>query len=417
MRICVVNEFFYPDDAGGTGTVLSGLTRTLRDEFPDVEIDVVTSRHLYRTSNASQPRYEEWGGIRIIRLNTPCSRQASTVRRLAANVAFSVAAMLRLLWGTRYDLILVSTAPPTLAMAAYVVQRLRGTPYNYIIYDLEPDRALAMKILPEQGLLARALKRAQRSWLQSASHVVVLGRCMRDRLVTQYQMRHEDIAIIPIGADPDEVAPMERASRFRTTHDLQGFVALYSGNFGRYHNFDTILDAARALRDVRNDITFVMVGAGAQQAHIARRIQEERLCNVRLYPFVPQHEYSDLLASADVSLVTLEAGIEGICVPSKFYSILASGRPSIAMMGRNTEIAMVIEETDCGVILDQEDTEGLIATLCRLAASPDELERMGRNARRTLIERFTTQDAAEAYYRSFDATLQCAAREPQGKSI
>ena len=97
MRICIVNEFFYPDSAGGTGAVLSGLARTLKDNYDDIEIDVITSHHLYRGKVGTKlPRTEAWDGIRIHRLSTPKPR-TGMLRRLTANFLFSSAALNKLL--------------------------------------------------------------------------------------------------------------------------------------------------------------------------------------------------------------------------------------------------------------------------------------------------------------------------------
>lgn len=401
MRVCIMNEFFYPDSTGGTGTVLSSLARTLRDSYPDLEIDVITSRHLYRDAERLLPVQENWDGIQITRVSSPRASKTSTVKRLGANALFSAAALLSLLKRPRYDLVLVGTAPPTAATSAYALRILKGTPYAYVVYDLEPDRAVAMHVVSGTSGFARMLKRWQHRWLHAAGKTIVLGRCMREHLMKQYAMRPDQVAVIPIGADPDEVVPMSKASRFRKSNDLEGFVALYSGNFGRYHNFDAILDAARTLQDQREDITFVLVGGGAQQQHIAQRIAAEKLCNVRMFPFVSQEEYSDLLASADVSLVTLEPGMEGICVPSKFYSILASGRPAIAMVSPVSEVARVITESQCGLQLDQQDSTGLAAVLTRLADRPADLAVMGHNARKALMDQYTTRHIADAYYQIF----------------
>ncbi len=160
-----------------------------------------------------------------------------------------------------------------------------------------------------------------------------------------------------------------------------------------------------SLQTKRPEICFVLVGGGAQKEHIARRVADEQIANVRLLDFVAKEAYNDLLASADVSLVTLEPGMEGLCVPSKFYSILASGRPTIAAVSPKSEVALVIDEERCGIHLDQGETEPLVNALIALAENPAEAECMGRNARTALEEKYSTERLARRYY----ATLQEAA--------
>ena len=397
MRICILSEFFYPDDTGGTGTVLSDLVRTIRRTDPDLEIEVVTSRNLYRQAKANLARSEDWDGVSIHRLATPHPNGLPAPLRLLANLSFCLAALVKLLRLGDYDVILVGTAPPMAALAARALNRLKGIPFVYVVYDLEPDRSVTMKMLTPNHPAVRLFRRHQKRWLLSAAKVVVLGQYMGEYVTQTYGLPARHVEVIPIGADPQEIVPGSKQSRFRAEQGLDGFVVLYSGNFGRYHNFDTILDAAKALGETRPDIRFVLVGGGAQKDHIAARITQENLRNVGLFDFFPREAYADLLASADVSLVTLEPGMEGLCVPSKLYSILASGRPVVAAVSARSEVARVIDEAQLGIHLGQGDTEQMVAALTFLADHPAETEQMGRNARQALEDKYALEVLARQY--------------------
>ena len=398
MHICIINEYFYPDNAGGTGTVLSDLVRSLRETFSDIEVDVVTSKSLYRQQSVSLAAYEEWNGVRIFRLATPRPNGLSPLLRLGANLLFCLFALVKLMQLGKYDAVLIGTAPPMVAMCAQFLKWLKGTPFVYIVYDLEPDRSVTMKMLSESHPAARLFRVSQKRWLHSAAKVVVLGRCMQERLTEVYSLPPEKVEVIPIGSDPEEIIPRSRQSRFREKHGITGFVVLYSGNFGRYHNFDTVLNAATLLARSKSSISFVLVGDGAQKEHIAHRVATEKIASVRMFPFVSKEDYADLLATADVSLVTLEPGMEGLCVPSKFYSILASGRPTIAAMSPVSEVARVIDEAQCGVHFAQDSAEDLVRVLSALADDPGEVERLGQNARSILLEKYSTKHLALRYH-------------------
>jgi colanic acid biosynthesis glycosyl transferase WcaI len=406
MRICIVNEFFYPDSTGGTGTVLSDLVRSLRESVGDLEIDVITSHNLYREAGVKLAAQEDWNGVSIYRLATPRPNGLPTPLRLVVNLLFCLLALGKLARLERYDALLIGTAPPMLAMSAQALQWLNGTPFIYIVYDLEPDRSVTMKMLSANHPFVRLFRNRQKRWLHSAAKVIVIGRCMREYLNAFYSLPENKVEVIPIGSDPNEIVPVPRATRFRAEHGLEGFIVLYSGNFGRYHDFDTVLDAAKSLAEGTTNIQFVLVGGGAQKEHIAQRITGENIGNVHLFDFVSKEAYNDLLASADVSLVTLEPGMEGLCVPSKFYSILASGRPTIAAVSPTSEVARVIDEAYCGVHLKQGNVAQLVNILTFLSANPMEVETMGRNARLVLEEKYSTQHIARQYYTVFQDVAQ-----------
>jgi glycosyltransferase involved in cell wall biosynthesis len=403
MRVCIINEYFHPETMGGTGTVLSSLARELTVQFEEVEIDVMTSRNQYHTEGSPLPAEETWEGIRIHRLKSP-KPGPSTKKRLLANIVFSLLVTLRLLRQPRFDVLLVGTAPPTAPLAAWIYSRFTGTPYVYITYDLEPDRAVALKVLPPGSRFVRILKRLQGRWLMDAGKVVVLGRCMAHYVMENYALPADRVEIIPIGFDPEQVAPASHCTRFRAMQGLDGFVALYAGNFGRYHNFDAILDAAKALKD--RDVTVALVGKGAQRSHIERRIKAEGITNVRMFDFVPLDRFADMIVSADVCLVTLEKGMEGLCVPSKLYGYMAAGRPSIVLAGQSSEVSLVVAESECGIHVDPDDANGLVRAISRLSDRPEEAARMGRNARRRLVEHFANSIVAGRYHGVLAAAAQ-----------
>jgi len=220
-----------------------------------------------------------------------------------------------------------------------------------------------------------------------------------------YGMNEDKLALIPNGFDPEAVYPMSKETRFRAQHGLTGFVALYSGNFGRYHDFDTLLDAAKELDRQGKRISFVLVGEGARREHLAARIASEGIKNVALHPFVHADDYADLVASADVTLVTLEPQMEGLCVPSKFYGLMAAGRPVIGMVSPTSEIARVIDESGCGVHVAQGNVDSLVAVITGLYDDPAAAARMGALGRQTLVRDYASGHVADRYYRLFKATL------------
>lgn len=389
MRVCFLNEFFYPDMDGGTPKVMSDLASQIRKGFGD-EITAVTTRNSYRDPSVRLSPEENWDGVRIVRVDAPHWSSKRTPQRLLGNLVFTRRAA-RQLRSVTADVTFVSTAPATLPMAAASYLRRTGSPYVYIIYDLDPDRAVVLGLVERDSMPARILRSHQRRWLHGAAKVVVIGRCMKRYLAREYGVPEDRIEVVEVGADPDTVRPLPKGeAKFRKSNGLTGFVLAYTGNFGKYHDFDSVLDAAKLVAKEASDVTFALVGRGAKKAHIEKRIKDEGITNVRMFDFVPESEYADLLSAADACLVTLEAGMEGLCVPSKFYSILAAGRPTLATMNPEAEVAYTLAEADCGVTVGLGDPKAIADAVLGLRADPAGLERMGRNARAVFDEKYAS---------------------------
>ncbi len=393
MRIVILNEFFYPDVMGGTPKLLSEAARVFHDVHGD-DVTVVTTQNSYRDETVRFSPEEVWDGIRIVRISAPHWTSRSTPQRLLGNLVFTRRASRRMR-DLKPDVVFVSTAPATLPMAAQALRNVKGVPYVYVVYDLDPDRAIALGVVKASSVPAKILGKHQRRWLHGASKVVAIGRCMKAHLVRAYGLPESQVEVVEVGADAQTVQPLSKQTQFRAKHHLEDrFLLVYTGNFGKYHDFDSLLDAAKQLKDLAPEVSMVWVGRGAKKAHIQARIAAEEITNVHLFDFVPEEEYADLLASADVCLVTLEAGMEGLCVPSKFYSILASGRPTLATMRPESEIAYTLEEAHCGVRVDLNSPDAIVTALLKLRSDREALDRMGQNARSVFDSKYTNEIVA-----------------------
>ena len=102
---------------------------------------------------------------------------------------------------------------------------------------------------------------------------------------------------------------------------------------------------------------------------------------VRFLPFRPASEIPNVLAAGDIHIVTVKRGLEGVIVPSKLYPILAAGKPVLAVSTRETDVARIISDAGCGVVVDPDDPQGVAAAIRELAAHPERVANMSQRAR------------------------------------
>ena len=112
---------------------------------------------------------------------------------------------------------------------------------------------------------------------------------------------------------------------------------------------------------------------------------------------MPQEALPYSLTCGDISLVTLEKGIEGLSVPSKLYSSLAAGLAIIAVVGPGSEVGDVVEENHCGYRVSQGDVDGLVGAIEALHSDPRLLADMRKKARACFEENFTRAMSIERY--------------------
>jgi glycosyltransferase involved in cell wall biosynthesis len=131
---------------------------------------------------------------------------------------------------------------------------------------------------------------------------------------------------------------------------------------------------------------FVFVGDGAKKKDLQEIAARRDLRNVMFLPFQPRELMDQSYATADVSLISLKRGLAGVIVPSKVYNVLASGRPCVAAVEQECEVADIIQRAGCGFVVAPGDASALRARIVELAANRDRAAGMGAGARAAALE-------------------------------
>jgi glycosyltransferase involved in cell wall biosynthesis len=203
---------------------------------------------------------------------------------------------------------------------------------------------------------------------------------------------------IHIWADDSNIMRAKRAenplvNRFGTRGK---FVVGYSGNMGRFHDMETIMEAAERLRD-QDDIIFLFVGEGHKKQWMMDFAEGRGLPNCRFHTYVCREELGHLLSLADVGLVSLMDGQEGLSVPSKTFGLMAAGVPILGVMSGRSEIARIIDEERCGKVIRPGDSSGLAAAILRLHRDTAEREFAGRQSTYAIRREYNLHEAAKQY--------------------
>jgi colanic acid biosynthesis glycosyl transferase WcaI len=205
----------------------------------------------------------------------------------------------------------------------------------------------------------------------------------------------EKMVLVYDWVDTDLVHPLPRENAFAREHDLVGqFVVLYAGNLGLSQGLEHVLTAAEMLVE-HQEIRFVFIGDGANRERLVAEAEQRQLKNVKFIPFQPRPRLPEVLASADLSLVSLQRGIGLGSLPSKTYSILASGRPVIACIDQDSETWNLIKRADAGLCVPPENPAELVEAILTLKKDPELRDRFGRNGRSWAEQNHSPQSGAK----------------------
>jgi colanic acid biosynthesis glycosyl transferase WcaI len=376
-------------------------------------VHVVCSRQLYDEPRAGLASRASVVGVTVHRVWTTRFGMRDLLGRAVDYATFYLSCgwmLLRLL--NRGDTVVAKTDPPLISVVCMAAAKLKGACLINWLQDIFPEVATRVGANRLPGWIDAVLRALRNGSLRAASLNVALGSRMQEFLLRN-EIPAEKIAIIENWADESGSSPGPvAASRLRSRLALPGaFIIGYSGNLGRAHEFRTLLDAASLLSE-HPDVVFLMIGGGIGMTMLREAVKSRALCNFHFLPYQPRDSLGDSLAAADVHLVSLLPQLEGLIVPSKFYGVLAAGRPVIFVGDLDGELARVIDAAGIGGAVGVGDAAGLARRLVELKLDPSRRENMGVAAYRYYCANYTAQRALSQWIDILEPILKQAAVRP-----
>ncbi len=384
MRVSIVSINYVPERTG-IGVYTTGMAEFLASRGHEV---VVHSGFAYYPEWEKQPgdsgrlyRREHIKGVDLRRTYLYVPKRPTALKRIIHEFSFVVTASIAYLLAPRADRTVIVLPPLALGSAIALLAKLKRSPTILHVQDLQPDAAVELGML-KPGLLTRLLYALERLNYRLADKVSTISEGMRRKILGK-GVPLEKTILFRNWANDDTVRPGDRMTPLRAEWGLAegDFVVLYSGNLGRKQGLDSLLDAAALLHD-RPDVKIVIVGNGAEQPELVEKARGMNLANVAFHPLQPIERLSELLATADVSVIPQKRAVTDIVLPSKLCNILASGRPVVAAAPPTSDLAMILRDGDCGVLVEPEDGRQMAEGIRALAADRGRASMLAQNGRR-----------------------------------
>jgi colanic acid biosynthesis glycosyl transferase WcaI len=352
-------------------------------------VQVLTSnRYCRHPKETILPREEEWRGVRIIRSARPAWNQAHPLGRLGNFLWLSASWAKELRRIPETDALILGTDPQFAQLLFPLIHRLRRkTRLVHWCFDLYPEAILADGANGFSKWMASQSIPLMKQAYSSVDLIVDIGTCMRRRFDTYHPQARRTTLTPWALIEPERVEPPDPETRKRLFGDAQ-LALLYAGNLGKAHEFSLFLHLARRVYQENPRIVFCFAGRGNRWEELQRAVRLEDK-NIRIASFAGEEELAQRLAAADIHLLSLRSGWEGIVVPSKFFGSLAVGRPVLYAGPEESAIASWIREFRVGIILNEKNLERASEEILAVADQPDRLQGWGQNAYTTYHRHFS----------------------------
>ncbi len=399
--IVIVEQYFYPEGWGGAQLPRDIAVKLARDNY---SVKVLCGSDQYVTvtpdDEIEDPRHV---GVSILKIPRIVGGSAHAYK-IVKQIWFHIVATVLLTFNLRTDIYLAFTNPPLIVVIVAIVASLFNKPFIIVAQDIYPEILNAGKKLHRRSLFYQILDKVITKAYRCAASIVVLGPEMKIKL--QGKGISPDRIFIISNWATGNLRIVKHDHQLKKEWRLKNcFTLLYSGNLGLGHEFGTIFTAIKELKEQGYSIQVVIIGNGRRLIEVKQLASEYKLADLLVTkPFQRSKDLPYTLGLADMALVTIQPGFEGLIVPSKLFGYMARGIPTL-YIGNKSDISYYINTSKGGIECVSGDTDYLKECLLRLIEDPQVLNAMGNNAKEYYFKHLASSLALNKYISLISSVL------------
>jgi colanic acid biosynthesis glycosyl transferase WcaI len=397
LRLLIISIRYAPEFTSNA-IVITGLAQQLARRGHQVTVLAGTPHYQLSSVPAGYawwPFHREFlDGVKVIRC-WAFPKSEGKFAKLLNYGSFTLTSLAAGLFTTRPDAVMVVSPPFWLGFNALILRTLRGCPVVYNVQDLFPDAYLAsLEVKP--GLVTRAMGGLMNHIYRASDRVTVITDSFA-KAIAAHGIDPKKMATIPNFVDTTAVTPLPRTNSFRQRHGLRDrFVVMYAGNIGYTHGAELLVEAASKLAAIP-DLQFLVIGGGSKQADLVNLARKRGLNNMQFLPTQPREVLPEMLATADIFVMTSKPEVGGTSFPGRIYNSLLATRPVVASVDENSDLAEVLRSSEAGIVTAPGNVDDFCRALTMLYHDAALRERLGRNGAEFMARFYSSQAVVEQY--------------------
>lgn len=305
-----------------------------------------------------------------------------------------------------YDLLIATSNPPFNSISLIKEKEKMKCPFVFINWDIYPQGVISANSPFPLNFVFKLWNKANNKYYPKIDQMITIGESMK-QLINDYLSKPLNIMVIPISVDTNLIQPVLKESNvFLQQNNINSkWVVLYSGAMGYSKNIELILETAKVLK-ANTEITFVLIGSGPKYDIAKDYLKKQGLKNVRLFPLQPDGIYPHSISCGDIAILPEQIKKVNTSIPSKCYSMMASGEAIVAVSHRENDLASLIIENEIGEVVDIEDAQVLANTIVKLLYDEDRLSAYKKNARNLAVRVYSLEAITKLYQKTFNKLIK-----------
>ena len=315
--------------------------------------------------------------------------------------------------GIKFDLILYSTPPISLAGIVEKIKKKTGAKTYLLLKDIFPQNAVDIGLI--SPFTAEVLFRHKEKKLYKISDYIG---CMSPANV-EYLLKHSELDSLKVEVCPNsikvtdnltgevpkdnEALELSDRSKILSKYNIppDKIIFLYGGNLGLPQDIPFITECIKKSAKVK-EAHFVICGGGTEYGKLENFVSETTPANLTLIKVLPKSEYDSLVGGSDVGMIFLDHRFTIPNFPSRLLSYLKEKKPVLICTDKNTDIGRIAEENGFGLSSVSDNTEDFVNNVNKL--TDGELRaKLGGNGYKFLTENYTVENSYKIIMKHFES--------------
>lgn len=355
------------------------------------------------------PMHEIHNNVEITRIKYIETGRNKKIGRLINQFTFMLSCATKIFKFHNYKAIVVYSNPPVLPLIPVLSKKLWKTKIVFVSYDVYPEIAQVTNVADENGIMSKIMRMINNSLFKNVDKVVALSKEMKEFIASK---RNVDKKIIDVIPNWYEVLPQTKEvscsiPELANFKNEGNFIVSYFGNMGICNDMETIIDVV--FKNKNPKVKFIFAGHGNKMQQIKEKCG--RNDNVYISEFLHGDDFRYAQEISDCFIISLEPGLEGLCVPSKTYCYMAQGKPIIAIISKNTDIAKDIITENIGTVAENGDAHSIIEFVEKICEDNELQQAMSQKCKKVFMQKYTKEICTAKYCECMDSILKCTWRQ------
>ena len=406
-RKILIHSIVFSPDGVSTAYLYNDIAIGFKNKGYDVVVLTTTPHYnIVIEDSAKQPLrpkfmglfYESnFNGIRVI--HVPLKKYKSTFLRIISFVYWHFFSFIIGLSINKIDFILSPSPPLSIGFVSILIAKIKKAKIVYNVQDIYPDLLINQGGLKSK-LIIRILKSLEKFVYNNSNAVITIDQQFFDQIKDRFKSVQK-LNIIPNFVDTELYKPETKVILPHVfINDKSKLKLLYAGNIGFFQDWEPVFYAAKKL--LNTNIEFWIIGEGVRKEYLLKRVEEEKLNNIKILPYQNRNLMPAINAFADIHFISISKEMEQEGFPSKVYTVMACAKPMIILTGENTPLFNFLSNKNCSILVSKNRNDSFVESIISLANDQEKQFELGNNGYNEIQKFYTKEKVIEQYLDLFD---------------